>query len=976
MAVKRTMQHQQHIQTGHHRAGATTYASTLAAGRGQNPHAPLPTSTLQVIYQNVHGWENKANLLRRTFSTLNADVILLADTGLKNNNKLKFHPYISYQHSSTGGFHAGVGIFIKKSIQHSLVKRKFSHDTIAVYIETTTGPIILATNYHPPSRNYLPQEDLDWLANHQTPAYLLADLNAHHQSFPHNSGENAKGRVLVNVWINRGRFHRIGPDFHTVHQTGSQGTTPDIVLLNKHVYHNHFITPLRSNPSDHLPIKLTISTKPIVKNIKCENIDAADWKQYNQFLKSTAGTVNLRQATQQEVCAAIADKIDSIQEARKRYIPQRRICTRPFIPVSPKFKRLTSVLCRLRDLHSNTRDPTTHINITKQRKKTIQLLREEGARLTKEHWQDIVYKASKLHAKDPSKYWKKINKLKGRPAQRIGITRDFTRNSPLINSPAEQVDVMTNEWSARIGPPPPISIHPDTEEELNNFSYDLCTPYPTADFTRLDPACQYTNPITPREVYNTIASFKHKAPGEDGINKMHLTHLPKIFIVQLAHIFTAALSIGYFPDNLKSAIMIFIPKPNKPKCHPGSYRPISLLPTIAKIYGKILAGRLSTFIEVHGYNHPHQYGFTKNRGTISSLAMTYENIARQLAGTYRPRISIVLRDIKSAFDRLDHRRIKYHLDRIKLPPPLCKALSSFLDDRTAKIRIGKTLGEPFALLGGVPQGAGPSAHLFNLVISKSPIGVNDRHQYSGYADDCSQTVATPTSRNISATTEKHGRDLIRAIKLQNDFEHREGLMTDPAKSWIIPINQMIYPEIIVNGQEYKQPDRPVQLLGLTITKTSFICKHIPKQVAKAKLALGNIRRFHSLPIKLKLGLVKSLVLTHLFYPPIPLHLASKHLMLKLQAVQNQALRWVYNIKWDDFIANKRIHKKYNIRTVNQELYWRAKSTWDKIRNNNAADEATVKKLEDMDYHSNKQHSYFRSSIEATENPEPPPLYGR
>ena len=405
---------------------------------------------------------------------------------------------------------------------------------------------------------------------------------------------------------------------------------------------------------------------------------------------------------------------------------------------------------------------------------------------------------------------------------------------------------MSNVWSTRIGPPPPGTMHPETEETLSNFFSEdpnACEPYATADFTKLDPNCPYSKTITPLEVYTTITSFKHKAPGEDGINKQHLIHLPKIFIVQLAHIYSAALSLGYFPDNLKSAIMVLIPKPNKPRCDPGNYRPISLLSTIAKIYGKILAGRLSTFVDENDHKHPHQYGFTKNRGTISSLAMTYENIARQLAGPYRPRVSIVLRDIKSAFDRLDHRRIKYHLAEIKLPHLLRKALSSFLDNRTAKIRIGKTLGNSFPLLGGVPQGAGPSAHLFNLVIRKSPLGKNNRHQYSAYADDCSQTVATPANKNrASAATQYHGLELVRSFKKQND----------PAKSWVIPINQRIYPEIIVNSQEYRQPDHPVQLLGLTITKYSFIASHIPKQVIKAKKALGSILRFHTIPTKHKL----------------------------------------------------------------------------------------------------------------------------
>ena len=942
-----------------------------------NPHAPLPTSTIKIIYQNINGWQNKSQILRQAFSTVNADVILLAHTGLENNNPLKFHPYTPYQHT-TGGYYSGVGILIKNNIQHSLVKHKFKHDTIAIRVETTTGPIILATNYHPPRYNHLPQEDLDWLANHNTPTYLLADLNAHHHAFPYNSGENSKGRVLSNLWLDWGRLIRLGPDFPTVHKTGSSGTTPDIILANKRTYHNHFITPLQSNSSDHLPVKMTISSKPIVKKVKCENTDAANWKGYTEHLKSTASNVNLRQCTQQELCDTIASKITSIQDARKQYIPQIKICTRPFIPISPKFKRLTAVLCKLRDYHSNTRDPATHVMLTKHRRKTIQLLREEGILLAKYHWQELVEKAAKLRTSDPRKYWIAIQKLKGKPIQRIAITKNSQKNGELITEAPEQVRHMTKFWSKQIGPPPPENMHPDTVAELDklfNDDPDVCSPHPMADFNRLTPGCPYTKPITPIEVYNTINSFKHKAPGEDGINKKHLTYLPKIIIVQIAHIFSAALSLGYFPDNLKSAIMIFIPKPNKPKWDPGNYRPISLISTIAKIYGKILTYRFTTFLKEEEHQHPHQYGFTQNRGTISSLAMTYENIARQIAGPGRSRISLVLRDIKGAFDRLDHRRIKYHLVKIKLPPLLCKALSSFLDNRTAKIRIGSVIGIPFPLLGGVPQGASPSAPVFNLVIRLAPIGENIRFQNTWYADDSHQTIVTPASNKAEPSTQRHGNEIVRAIKKQNEFEHREGLITDPDKSWVIPINQVKYPEIIVNNKEYKQPKQPVKLLGLTVTKTSFTCSHITEQVTKAKKALGSIRRFYSLPREHKLGLVKTKVLTHLYSPPVPLHTASKAGMIKLQQVQNKALRWACNINWYDFVSNKKIHKKLKILPVNQELYWRARKIWDKIQNNNAADLATYTALTQMEFYSHKQKLRFPSSLKAISEAEPLPIYG-
>ncbi|CAL4128379.1 unnamed protein product [Meganyctiphanes norvegica] len=156
----------------------------------------------------------------------------------------------------------------------------------------------------------------------------------------------------------------------------------------------------------------------------------------------------------------------------------------------------------------------------------------------------------------------------------------------------------------------------------------------------------------------------------------------------------------------------------------ANYRPISLLSTIGKIYGKILTTRLTLYLNDNNLNHPHQYGFTRNRGTGSSLAMSYEYISRHMAGPYKARVSLVSRDIKGAFDHLDHRWVKYHLSTLGIPPVLCKALSSFLDGRTARIRIGEIIGPSFPLEGGSPKGASPSAKVFNLVMRNAPIGEN------------------------------------------------------------------------------------------------------------------------------------------------------------------------------------------------------------------------------------------------------------
>ena len=69
-------------------------------------------------------------------------------------------------------------------------------------------------------------------------------------------------------------------------------------------------------------------------------------------------------------------------------------------------------------------------------------------------------------------------------------------------------------------------------------------------------------------------------------------------------------------------------------------------------------------------------------------------------------------------------------------------------------------------------------------------------------------------------------------------------------------------------------------------------------------------------------------------------------MRKLQSIQNDSIRFAYGVKWDDFISNKRLHTELKtvFRPVNQELFWRAKNTWESIRNEGAGDPGMLKTI--------------------------------
>ena len=92
------------------------------------------------------------------------------------------------------------------------------------------------------------------------------------------------------------------------------------------------------------------------------------------------------------------------------------------------------------------------------------------------------------------------------------------------------------------------------------------------------------------EVKRKILSLKSRsAPGEDGITSTMLRNLSRKSLIYLTQLFNHLLQRGLFPTNWKRAKVIPIPKPNKPPPDPNSYRPISLLSTVGKLFERIIA---------------------------------------------------------------------------------------------------------------------------------------------------------------------------------------------------------------------------------------------------------------------------------------------------------------------------------------------------------------------------------------------------
>jgi hypothetical protein len=106
---------------------------------------------------------------------------------------------------------------------------------------------------------------------------------------------------------------------------------------------------------------------------------------------------------------------------------------------------------------------------------------------------------------------------------------------------------------------------------------------------------------------------------------------------------------GYFPAQWKVAQIILILKPGNPPNELTSYRPVSLLPIVSKVFENIILKRLLPLVENNSLIPNHQFGFRKRHSTIEQTHRTVQRINEALEN--KQYCSAAFLDISQAFDK-------------------------------------------------------------------------------------------------------------------------------------------------------------------------------------------------------------------------------------------------------------------------------------------------------------------------------------
>jgi len=221
--------------------------------------------------------------------------------------------------------------------------------------------------------------------------------------------------------------------------------------------------------------------------------------------------------------------------------------------------------------------------------------------------------------------------------------------------------------------------------------------------------------VTDEELLDAVKWMraKQRAPGPSGVSGRAWAAAGGVIASHLRQIFDDCLRCGVFPKPWRRAKLVLLRKDGKPADSPSGYRSICLLDEEAKLFERIIAGRLVRHLEETGPDlHRHQFGFRRGRSTSDAIL----RVRTFVEGAVREgRVAIcVSLDISNAFNTLPWDRIGGALQRHGVPLYIRRVLRGYFMGRSLEYRGNDGASVERGVYRGVLQGSVLGPHLWNL----------------------------------------------------------------------------------------------------------------------------------------------------------------------------------------------------------------------------------------------------------------------
>lgn len=913
-------------------------------------------SALTIIQLNVNSLisKKKRHDLELFLNTEEPHIILLNETKIKSKHLLYFRNYNFIRNDRTQNNGGGTGILIKNNISYTVVPRPptiQSIESTIIKISSNNHELLIAAVYFTPNTNFpsIHTHDLTELIKlntHPNSSIIIGgDLNAKHSFWgnatPNQSGEKLFRWFNVNCVTQGLKFLR--SDLPTFYRTDTNSYL-DIFIVSDNitVHHDQQSFPNLKTidfESDHRAVELKISLGfriPRQPPKQIPNYSAVNWTELNEHLNTKLGSLHIptdRILRKTEIDHILESLQEMIDDTLRHHVPLTTLNYSTQIPLPPNIIRIIKLKNTLRrQLHRNRYTPTSHTikshirNANTIIKQLIQIHYDN-------HWKTKLSSIQLNH-----NTFKEINKITKRktynkiPNLINPLTNDSTdqptEKANLLGQVFEDIHSQNNSlgqaWFTNL-----INEQVHKYIEIHNNPITILTRSNPITAQEHHQSRNYSESLAdPSDIKFYIKSRNNKkSAGKDKIPNFALKKLSSQFTQTLTTIINHCYNIGYFPDIWKLAIIAPVQKKGKPPNLPTSYRQISLLSNISKIYEKFLLDKIQNHCEANNLIPKNQFGFRASHSTTHAAVALKTDITTKL-NQKTPTVACLL-DVEKAFDTTWIEGLIFKLIKLKFNPHLIKTLHSFLSYRSFKVRIENSMSKTYKILAGVPQGSLLGPVLYTLYTSDIPTPPNSLPnpiKSLTYADDI---IIYASRKNIR--------------KAEDDLNIYLDQLNTYFNKWKIKINTEKCEAITFKGTKIltkKQKEdckklkllynnttiinkKEIKYLGIILTENLKPYKHIKSILQKAIISFNSIKGIlhyrNNLQKKIKLTCYKQLIRPILAYGfPVWSDLSSSQ-MEKLRLFERKILRACTGIsrKPDShlYINNTNLYKEANIKRI-------------------------------------------------------------
>lgn len=753
---------------------------------------------LKICFWNANGLSQHKKEVEHFLHEQEIDVLLVSETHFTQKNCFRVNGYSTYdtKHPS-GRACGGTAIIVHNKIRHFPLP-EFGRDHIqATSVNIIDYRVTLSSIYCPPRHNINRDQFLDFFATLGTKFIAAGDYNAKHTIWGSRL-ITPRGRQLLSAISSHG-LDAISSG-HPTYWPSDLKKIPDLIdfAVIKNIKREQVcVSSSLDLSSDHSPsiIWLNDSSTEVQEKRHLYPNKNTNWLKYKMYVSSHLPyNIALRNSSDiQSAVNMFTDVVTTAASVATPIITPRNKGTQ-YMSVNVQF--LVNEKRKLRRQWQECRSPALKSRLNRcQRNLQAALKRNEQNSLD-----------NYLRNLDPSKetnysLWKAVKHMQCPIAYESPIRLE---NGTWAKDSCEKVNAFANHLEKVFTPN-------DTMSNISPYIIDDVVPSPMKfRFSILKSSVQKLD--------------QKKSPGIDRISSSMIINLPTSALKILMYIYNAILRVGYFPISWKESEIVMIPKPGKDVSQVTSYRPISLLPILSKLFEKLLISSLSPHINSRHIVPDHQFGFRESHSTIEQVHRITTLIRKAFEN--KQYCSALFIDISQAFDKVWHEGLLFKITNL-LPANTHKLFKSYLSERSFRVRSKNEFSTSRKISAGVPQGSILGPLLYIIFTADMP--TNALTYTSTFADDTAFISNNSDPKIASAQLQSHVHELEKWLD-------KWRIKVNPAKCVHVTftLRRGDCPPIRINNTNIPENSH-VKYLGIHLDRRLTWSHHIDSKITQIKL---------------------------------------------------------------------------------------------------------------------------------------------